>query len=502
MPVTRYRNLTPRASAGSFRNATRSRLRSGRTRPIAARPDGHRDRSSLEALVAECRDVERNNLFVPGILETRADMVVGADPHPQVDSGDRDWDRRAEDVWRRWADAEADALGEMSWAGLLASFDAECATAGGALLVLVRTGGPVGVGLQLVEAERLGNPGAAQDTDIMRGGVELDPDTMRARAYHVRRWAAGGQHLLSQTDPMAARHAGGAAWLVNRPGGLRSGQHRAEPELSAAIDWLDHLDSATRGSLVAYQMSAYLALFIQRNDLGGPSVQQQMAASMAAAGDADSASDAVDRGVWQPGAVLEGENGETVNAIRPEHPSGPYGVLMWDLLSVISWRLGMAPAVGLARFVRNYSASRSELAISWRRIVGRQGWIESRIASPVYREVIGRAIRRGALPARPGWDNVRWGWPQMPVFDLKIEAEAVRSAVAAGLMLPSQAARRFGHQDFEDFWAAYSRETALMTAAGATPGAMPAQQTVDVTEDAPREGRDGGEDNADVFDEA
>lgn len=89
---------------GDFSSATRTRLRAG-SRARGGSDDSHRDWRTLYNLRRDCQSLVRNNPLARAVVERIAALAVGRGWTPQVKSGDADWDRTIERLWKRRANA-------------------------------------------------------------------------------------------------------------------------------------------------------------------------------------------------------------------------------------------------------------------------------------------------------------------------------------------------------------------------------------------------------------
>lgn len=478
-----------------------------------ARPDTHLDLSTYESLVRNCDEFRRNNPIATAILQARASHDVGECKveaaagrlHPS--NADGSWNARATDLFAQWAAEHADIAGQLDLPGLMRAVDRGWPIHGPMLMrVIDRTGGfgargygAEAYGVELIEGVRVSHSGADREYDPdkdepgLRAGVEFDRFG-RPVAFHVRDWSAAHGYLggsparrLAALGSIGDDGEQGTAWLINPPGQLDQGQLRAAPELAPVIIRLDMLDSAAEGGMKAYEAAAYAALYVKRREHGGLGVGEQVAQAYGGGGDDDGYGDGhggggAGRGAirWEPGSVLDpGPEVEDIGQITPQFPAAALQDVMWDEIRLICAALGFSVGMAMGYWVRNYHASRSEVAVMRDRVVARQGVLINRAIIPLWRMVTLANIQAGRLEMVPGWDRCSAVLGRMPVLDEAADVQATAAAVAAGFRKPSDAVLRFtGRQDFEQFAEEYRAEARLMREAGAVPGAMPAAVTI------------------------
>lgn len=443
------------AMYNSFTNTTRDRMRGGSRGALASR-NAHRDSRSLENAIRDCQDKARNDLLARAMMSARADAIVGDDPIFQALSTDPAWNTEVEKRFQDWCDDQADLSGVLSFAeicsGIVNSWDEN----GGELVhkVVQGAGRTMRCRLQVIEILRLVNPGNRQDNRLLQGGVQISERTGRAEGYFVGEWNDQGTSVKPATEPMDASNF----WLVNNPRGLKGGQHRAEPMLTAALDRLDKIDRSTEASWDAYELASMIALFIKKQSLAGPSTADQLARAQVTAGLAASASEAKDRGLWASGQVMEGLVGEEIQTINPAHPVTGFDTMLWTELQVIFAAMDMTPELVAMWFIKNYAASRSAISVAWRRVQKYQGYLVRKFMKPVYRWWVANEILSGRINAVEGWRDCAWYLPVMPVLDPKVEAEAEVLKLTNGLTLHEKSLRVLGSGRRDQFMPKWKTE--------------------------------------------
>jgi len=131
---------------------------------------------------------------------------------------------------------------------------------------------PYRLRLQILEADRVGNPHGQPDSDTMCAGVRLGGEGV-ARAWHVYDRHPGaalhmGLHRGGADNPyagrwIAAQGSSGRARMLHHWRKLRPGQPRGVPYLAPIIDCLKQLARYSEAEIMAAVVTSYLTVFIE-----------------------------------------------------------------------------------------------------------------------------------------------------------------------------------------------------------------------------------------------
>lgn len=459
-----YRVAPPFAASGSFRNERRDRLRPGGRGRLASAA-GHRRTRTLDRLIRDCEELGRDNHLARAIADGYADCIVGDEVHVEARSKDRAWNADVQRRWRDWAgDPQAcDATGLQTLAEIGADIACSWLFSGGKVVHRLRRGDDP-MQLAVYEVARLRNPSGKPDEVGPLGGywagVEVDASG-RPAAYHLARWNRWGTGLEVDTERVDA----GEAWLVNDPHLQQAGRYRAEPRLASVVDRLEVLDRAVESVFGSFEIALYFAMVIKRNQ-PSESLADIQAREMVASGEAENEEEARDRGVWQPAGILELEPGEDVSYADPKQPQQQFLELFWAELQTIANAAGTPLEIAFFRNLKNYSASRSTLAVAWRKFGRHQRSLIAHFIRPVYLAWLAGEILAGRIRHRDDWDACEFYLPTMPALELEKEVSAHADAIAAGLELRETGLRALGwrgdvEQFYEERGAELSREREL-----------------------------------------
>ena len=463
---------SPSAMQGSYRNSKRDRLRSGSRGPIGSN-NAHHDSRTIEDLIRDCTQLGRNNYLARAIMNAHADHVVGNNITVEARTDDDDWNDQAEDMFAHWADQACDITGQQSLTEISTAIINRWDDSGGVLAnKTLDAGGRLR--LEMIDVVRLMNPSRASDSKYMHGGVELSESTGEPIKYHIADWNEQGTALDFNPKPYNAK----SMLLVNNPRLQGVGQHRTAPRLASTIDRFETIETATTSTWKAYTLAAFTALAITRTNPEGLSTENELAQAMVQTGDASSVEDAIERGVWAPGSVMEMMPGEGIEQVKPEHPSAGFDTMLWTELMAICAEQGLPLELVFMRFIKNYSASRSAIAVAWKKIQADQTALIRRFLRPVYRAFIAQEQLAERLPRMPVSEcyKCEFMMPTMPVLDPKAEVEGITMQMAAGLKLHEVALREMGGGDRKAFLRKHTIEQRENFAAGISYG-KPLQTT-------------------------
>jgi lambda family phage portal protein len=470
---------------------------------------------SRDLTTARARDLVRNNGYAAGGIQRELDSVVGSQFRPAARP---DWRalgiseaaavsvaEQMDAAWRLWADDPrhiADATRTAGWGSLVALAYRTRAIEGDAIAVLHwREGdGPFATCLRVVDPDLLSNPGLRPDTDVMRGGVELD--TWGApTAYHFRRaheyafWASGGRAQI--WDRVVRALPWGRPQVVHSYDRHRDGQTRGVSRLAPVMDALKMQDKYGRVELQAAVLGALLGLFVSSRydgehvrDLLDDGKFMQMHEAR------EAVNDLTFGGVRIP--VLP--PGDEITSVAVNRPGGQYEMFESAVLRRIATGLGTSyEQLAMDWSKVNYSSARAALVEVWRGFTARRHEFAAQFCAPIRMAVMEEAVDRGLvrLPAgapglmdAPGaWLRAKWIGPGRGFVDPVKEAQAAAMRVGLGLSTMEDEAAELGGADYEDNLGQIGREIAQMPE-----GVMhPAQERFAKLIGAPAGAQEGGD---------
>lgn len=457
-----YFEQTATALYGSHPSSKRDRKRGARQSPLGSN-NAHNDARSIEDLIRDCTALKRGNHLAQAVIGARSDHVVGATPTVEARTDDEDWNRDVERKFADWCD-HCDLAGQLSFGEIAAAVVNSWDTTGGMACNKVLTTTGDHLRLEMIDVIRLMNPSGNADSKYFTGGVELSESTNRPINYHIADWNDQGTALDRNPKPYDT----GNILLMNNPHLQDINQHRTVPRLGSVAPMFETIKRAGTSTWGAYELATYIALFIKRAGGEGISIQEGLARAQVAAGNASSTQDAIERGVWEPLSILEGQVGESIEQIKPEHPTTGFDVMFWTELHSICAGMGIPIELVMMRFDKNYAASRSAIAVGWKKIEKYQKALIRRFLKPVYYCWLVNEQLHGRIASKPKseWMKCEWFLPSMPVMDEKTEVESMLLGLAGGLYTHENVLRRLNQGSRETFMKKFKQEALENAEAG------------------------------------
>lgn len=404
---------------------------------------------------AMCRD-DGSAAAMVKVLE---DNVVGTGMQPQMvvdpavtgltDAQVDKWNRGCEQLFRNWAESDADASENDSFEDLQRQVLRALVVDGEALLHRTyvdpaqQIGRELGTAFELIDADRLMDP-PGTNADI-RAGVEVG-DRQQAIAYHItprhpddsnRRWRSTE---LQRNHPRRwARFAGGQLSVLHVFRRDRASQTRGVPFFAPCFGLVEAMNDMLSTELTAARAASKFCAFIKQSiDVNNPTFSQQP------------------EGDWyeklEEGTIRYLSDGEELQPYTPNRPGSSFEPFVVRVLRSICGALNLPYELVLKDFGRmNYSSARVALLEARRGFEVLQQLLVQKLCQPVLRAVIMDGVVSGVLPmprgflSRPAafmrayWQPPAWGW-----VDPVKEIEASRMAIENNLSTPQAEAARQG----------------------------------------------------------
>lgn len=444
----------------------------------------------LPALRARTRDLERNAPLATGALLTRLDNVVGGGlmPTPQIDreylglseEEAATWQRDAMRIVRAVAFTKRfDVAGRNSF-GQMQRLALRSVLSGGDAFALrryvPRPGDVLALKIQLLEADRVGNPPGQMNGPQLRDGVQLD-QFGAAVGYHIASHhpseSGYGQGLPTYEFVPAYGTRSGAPLVLHILEQQRVNQTRGVPYLAPVIRQLKQLDRFTDSELAAAVIASFFTVFIKRTG----SVEDGK--SLADLEDADTEHLDVGNGVkLGQGAVVELPTGDDITIANPGRPNAQFDPFVNSIATFMGVALGIPRELLLKQFNSSYSASRAALQEAWRAFEAQQDWLVESFCQPVYEWIITEAVQRGLLVApgfiedplaRLAYLGAMWAGPTVTQLDPLKEVNAAIRRVDAGFSTRAMETPQLTGQDWETVHTQLVRERARRVADGLAP---------------------------------
>lgn len=444
-----------------------------------------------EMLISRTRDAYRNHMLARAAVNRAATNVVGMGltVRPNVDGEALGLDDDATDAlndelargFRLWAEdpAECDVeagldfymLQRLAFVSALVSGDVFAMTPDDQ-----RPGGLFGTKLQLIEAERVGNP--LSDTLTESDGIRVDrlgkPTDVRICSGYPSDYTTAQDWKWypifgAQTGRRRILH------LMNEKG--RPGQVRGVPYLAPILEALQKLERFSQAELTAAVISAMFTVAIKHNasedpDMspGGPMWSDDSddpnkpdRPVVTSSGEQPSEGDSLTLG---EGAVWDLEEGAEPVTINPNRPNAQFDPFFVAIVKEIGAALEMPSEVLLMHFSTSYTAARAAFNQLWKFIKQRRHHLTVQFCQPAYELVIDEMVARGRI-SLPGYQDpakrrayTRSLWIGEPLGSLneQVDARAATERIANGTSNEHIETMALHGEDWEDVHRDRARE--------------------------------------------
>lgn len=311
---------------------------------------------------------------------------------------------------------------------------------------------PYALRLQVIEADRVGNPLGQFDTSTVAGGVRLD-DAGAPSAFHLYSGHPGGVLVGANKSMYAGQWIdrigrSGRRRMLHHYRKLRPGMPRGIPYLTPIIDCIKQVARYTEAEIMAAVITAYLTVFIE-TPLGDTA---PIFTGDAAAGPGNE----IGLGMGAVVGLAAGEKPHTVNPGRPNPNFEPFVLAVIKQMGIA---LGLPFELLVKQFNSSYSASKAALLDAWVYFRTVRNWMALSFCQPVYETWLAEAVAIGRVPA-PGFFNdplLRWAytraaWPgdSMGSISPKDEVAAYTAAIDARIMTRERAEWEMFGTDWND----------------------------------------------------
>jgi lambda family phage portal protein len=410
------------ALGGGYTGARLDTATMSRWSPTAgsANADTIRD---LPVLRARSRDQMRNAPVALGALNTTVSHVVGTGLAytPAIDAAflgmtTEEADAWSEDTKRRfdaWANSvDCDLARKLNFYGIQDLAVRSQLESGDIFVVtprVERTGAPVRLALQLIEADRVCNPNRGADTETMVDGIEIDQDTGEAVACHIARKHPGDLANVSRNSWTRVTMRGAATGrrnVLHMYKQLRPGQVRGIPMIAPILEPLKQLNRWTDAELNAAVTSSMFSVFIKMD----PEAFEDMFDDKSKEAVINKASSW--SGEMESGQAINLLPGESIETSSPGRPNPAFDPFWGAIVRQIGMALEMPVEVLTMHFQSSYSAARAALLMAWKAFRSRRDLLATYLCQPVFELWIADEVAEGRIHA-PGFfasDLVRSAW--------------------------------------------------------------------------------------------
>ncbi len=442
----------PRVGAEAYNAASRTHPDLRRWNPFPGSADADL-LPELGTIMSRSRDLDRNHGVAGGALQTQADNIVGtglrlsARPDYRLLGRDKEWAMKwansTEALFRTWWSTTAcDAAHELVGDGITTQVFRSGFLNGAGLVLPLWIPDPrpmyaqFSTRLQVVEPDRLCNPGYAPDRDGLRGGIEFGAYGEPV-AYHIKKTHPGERYTYMgrfsyDWERIPARTPWGRMRVIHVHDKERAGQSRGKPALAAVMRQFKVLGDLTGAELKASVVNAMVAMVaessIEQEGLiellqNNPEALKNYQEGLSTRGRAG-----VD---FNAGMIIPLRLGEKLAGFTPGRPSQNFEAFVTTIFRHIAAGLNMPYELLMKDFSKtNYSSARAALLEAWRFFKGRRQWLATYFMAPVYTIWLEEAVNAGLVDAPGFYDNMaaytraRWIGPGRGWVDPAKEALA------------------------------------------------------------------------------
>ncbi|MEY2689157.1 MAG: hypothetical protein RL375_3355 [Pseudomonadota bacterium] len=456
---------------------------------------------SLPRQRGESRELARTNPIAVGAIATNINRVVGTGLQP-VFAPDRNvlgWTEDQASEWKAiaarefslWADSpECDYAGEFNFYDRQAMVFGSRLESGDCFTVLpdgeATSTQPYRLRLQLLEADRIGNPmGAtegqpAPDGGVVVGGIRRNPVTGAPAACHIYRRHPGDVTSITRGDRFAGDWVEFFGATSRRRRVLhhyrptRPEQSRGVPYLAPVIQAIKDLGRYTEAEITAAIISAFFTTFVETPQGTGPAPVFGLDGATGAGGEGANG----DEIRLAAGAVIGLAPGEKISTANPGRPNPNAEAFLLGMIKLIAVGLNLPFELLLKSFNSSFSASKAALLDAWMHFRTERNWLVNSYCQPVLETWLTEAVAIGRIKA-PGFFSdplVRWAYTRATwhgdsqgSINPKDEVAAYLAAVDGNLMTQERAEWELFGTDWTRTFETKKREKAQVREAGMTP---------------------------------
>ncbi len=466
-----HARTTVATALGGAYNSTSANSNIRHHRPVA-RSAAADQSGELQTLRGQARSLGRNVPIALGAINTNVDRVVGtglalsAQPNLHVlgwtrDEAD-DWKKHVQAEFSMFADSkECDLTGQQNFDELTALVLRGALDSGDCFTVMpdapqATRMQPYRLRLQVLEADRCGNPGNKPDSDKEAGGVRMD-SAGRPTAYYIYRrhpGSLGAARNRWEGDWIEAVGSTGRRRILHHFDRIRPEQPRGIPYLTPVIECIKQISTYTDAEIQAAVVSSMFTVFVTSESGNSAPV---WSGSEDGGGQAPAVLD--DEIGLGHGAVVDLAPNEKVEFANPTRPNTAFEPFTLAVFRQVGVALGLPYELLIKQFNASYSASKAALLDAWQYLRRRRRWIALTFCQPVYETWLAEAVAIGRVSA-PGFFTdplLRWAYTRAMWFgdsqgsiNPKDEVAAFRDAVDARFCTRERAEWELFGTDFNE----------------------------------------------------
>jgi len=423
----------------------------------------------LPEMRSRSRDLVRNTMPAGGAINTMVTHVIGTglSLQPSIDfeglkiseEAAREWQADVKRRFVMWAKStDCDMARTQNFYGLQKLAFRSFLESGDVFALLPSvsdrsTGNSFAV--QLIEADRVCNPGYAADTETMSGGVEFDPYNGAPQRY----WIANrhpGDMFRSNIKWYGYAVFGsdtGRRNVLHMFDQLRPGQARGVPILSSVIEPIKQLGDFTAAELSAAVIAGSFAVFTHMDHEAFQDLFE----------DGDTKDAYLNNAMKWDGTIESGKAtnllpGESVDSFNPDRPNSGFDPFFIAIMRQVGMLIEVPVEVLMMHYQSSYSASRAALLQLWRMVRVRRDWKARVFCQPIYEDWLADEISMGRIEA-PGffsdplrmhmWSSAEWIGDGPGSIDPVKDVTAAEKRVSLGISTLDTESIAYDGTDYE-----------------------------------------------------
>jgi lambda family phage portal protein len=345
---------------------------------------------------------------------------------------------------------------------------------------------PYRLRLQLLEADRVGNPmgavegQAAADGTSAVGGIRRHPVTGRPVACHIYRHHPGDTLTMTRGDRFAGDWVeffgtqSGRRRVLHHYRPTRPEQSRGVPYLAPVIQAIKDLGRYTEAEITAAIISAFFTTFVKTPQATGPAPVFGLNGATGPGGEGA----AGDEIRLEAGAVIGLAPGEDIVNADPSRPNPNAEGFLLGMLKLIGVGLNLPFELLLKSFNSSFSASKAALLDAWMHFRTERNWVVNSACQPVLETWLTESVAIGRIKA-PGFFSdplIRWAYTRAAwhgdsqgSINPKDEVAAYLAAVDGNLMTQERAEWELFGTDWTRTFETKKREKQMVREAGMVP---------------------------------
>lgn len=407
----------------------------------------------LISLRARSHDVVRNSPVAAGAVETQVTHVVGtgltfqstidAEFLKLTPERAAEWEADVNRQFHMFAESRfCDTTEEQNFYGLQDLVFRSALEGGDVFIALPEVtpppGWPYSIRVQLIEADRVGNPSGVPSSGTVVQGIAKD-----ATGKPIGAWVADRSPVSLVVGNVSWRYIpfrgaqSGRLNLIHFKRKLRPGQTRGIPALAPIIALIKQIDRFANAEVDAAVNSAAHSLFVKMDASAFETLYSD---------DEDQAEYVNSTKGWDgtvsPGMAVNLLPGESIESPSPGRPNPEFEPFFEAVMKQIGIGINVPFEVLAKHFKDSYSAARAALLDAWRTFRIRREALAADFCQLVYEEWLSEAVASGRIRApgffrdpmiRRAWCGSVWSGDGPGALDPTKEVDAVEKRLRVGL---------------------------------------------------------------------